>query len=109
MVMQALAKEQPEMNISKIVSITNANIFKITNVPEINNISGIAEEALNVVGETQFLDLENDDLIDPSDPDKDVNMADANNINACDYDWLANSAHNVADFGHSSQYNPNAK
>ena len=89
--MQALAKEQPKTNISEIVSITNVNISKITNVPKINNISGIAEEALNVVGETQFLDLENDDLIDPSDPDKDVNMADANDINACNYDWLADS------------------
>ncbi len=67
------------------------NISKITNIPEINNISGIAKEALNAVGETQFLDLENDDLIDPSDSDKDVNMADANDINACNYDWLANS------------------
>src|SRR5260370_29412746 len=91
MVTQAIAKEQPKANISEIADINDADISEIANVPEINNISGIAEEALNAVGETQFPDLENDDLIDPSDSDKDVNMADANDINARDYDWLADS------------------
>ena len=91
MVTQAIAEEQPKVNISKIVDINDASISEIANIPEINNISGIAEEALNVVGKTQFPDLENDDLIDPSNSDKDVNMADANDINAHNYDWLANS------------------